>query len=340
MTRTQHRLTVFFGDTPEYLADLAREHDACAWLMDSSNYQTVEAQRRSHDVTVYSSLGDLPTDLTVIYDILCKADRIVYCPPARWSDNKTVDILDPGSSIQGLTEIILLLLPRSVEVTGLAPFSPDQHDPKFLVDQRKTDLTQIWIAGCSISHGVGVEPEQRWGYLLAQALNLPCSFLTRPGSAIDWAADQILRSDIRSGDIVAWGLTNWNRITYVHNHSLLEGINGYTYTVHPYYQKIVSIENLLLDHTLYNHYYAIRQVDNYCAKIGANLMLVGVMPDNGSLLGFLKSQPNYIHITYDLTYQDSRLQQKFTDLGSDQLHPGPLQHQLYTKAVLDFIQAN
>jgi hypothetical protein len=76
---------------------------------------------------------------------------------------------------------------------------------------------------------------------------------------------------------------------------------------------------------------------NYCKKIKAKLFIVGLLPANYSLLGFLKSLENYIHIPYTLTYNDSMLFQKFEDLGDDLLHPGPKQHQTYKNTILNFI---
>jgi len=334
---SKHQLTIFLGDIQSYLADVALAHNAFAYLLDHSNYKTIDTKLRTGDVTVYTSLGDLPKDLTVVHSILSQANTIFYSPPSTWSDNKKVDILDPGASIQGLTEILLLLLPASVEIIGFFPFSPAQHDPQPLVDQRKTDSTQLWISGCSISHGVGIQPTERYGELLSSDLALPCSFLTRPGSAIDWASDQILRSDIRSGDIVVWGITSWNRMTYIHNNQLLKGISPGTYEIYPEYNNIVGLDQLLSDQTFYNHYYSIQQVVNYCKKIKAKLFIVGVLPDNYSLLGFLRSLENYIHIPYTLSYNNSILFQKYEDLGTDLLHPGPKQHQIYKNIILDFI---
>lgn len=337
---TKHNLAIFLGDVQDYLAVVAKNYDRSAWLLDRSNYSTVETELEHRNVTVYTSLGDLPKDLALVSDILAKADIIFYRPPEQWSDGKILDITDPGNSMQGLTEILLLLLPRTVRIDGFHPFSPLDRDPIALVDQRKTNQPQLWIAGCSVSHGVGIESNERYGHLLAKDLNMDCSFLTRLGSAIDWAADQILRSDIRKNDLVIWGITAWNRLTYVHNNTLLQGINLSVYDSYPEYHKIVDITNLFSSQTFYNHFYSIQQVINYCEKIGAKLLLVGLLQGNYSLLGFLKSLPNYVHIPYKLSYQDSMLLQEFEDLGTDRLHPGPKQHQLYKQIISDFIKAN
>jgi hypothetical protein len=287
---------------------------------------------------VYTSLGDLSKDISQVLNLLSCADKIFYCPPMVWSDKKPVDVTDPTNSIQGMTETLLQLLPDSVKVAGLPTFDFVKDTPIVLSDLRKTDQSQLWIAGCSISHGIGVEKTETYGSLLADVLGLECSFLTRPGSAINWAADQILRSDINSGDIVVWALTNWCRITHVHNHKLLPGVNGLSYETFPEYHDIISFDNLFSHQTYYNHLYSIQQVINYCQKIGAKLLLVGLAPGNFALVNFLKSQKNYIPIPYQTSYQENMLLQKFIDLGSDAMHPGPKQHKEYKKIILNFLK--
>ena len=334
---TTHCKTIFLGDVQEYLSILATKYDATAYLLDQSN---ADQFRKNHiqDIVVYTSLGDLSKDLSQVFDLLSCADTIFYCPPTIWSDKKTIDITDPTSSVQGLTETLLQLLPSSVKVNGLPNFDFVKNNPIVLSDLRKTDQPQLWIAGCSVSHGIGVEKKETYGALLADTLKLECSFLTKSGTAINWAADQILRSDIRSGDIVVWGVTEWSRLTHVHNHQLLQGVNIRSYDLFPDYYDIISIDNLFSHQTYYNHLYSIQQVINYCQKIGAKLLLVGILSGNFALVNFLKSQKNYIHIPYQIAYQENMLLQQFVDLGSDSMHPGPKQHQEYKKDILNFIK--
>lgn len=198
MKKSKYKLTIFIGDIDESVCLIAKSQDSSAYHLHHSNYQKFISSDLDKNTAVYTSLGDLPKNLEIIYNILSLADKIVYCPPATWSDNKKVNFSDPGDSTQGLTKILLNLLPKHIQILNLIS---DVFDPNPLVDTRKTDSNQIWVAGCSISHGMGVNHNERYGELIATKLNLPCSFLTRPGSAIDWATDQILRSDIREGDL-------------------------------------------------------------------------------------------------------------------------------------------
>lgn len=330
--------TIFIGDVYECLAIEAKRHSANAWLLTADN-STEFLEKNDCDVTVYTSLGDLSRDLAQVFDILCSATTVIYCPPKKklWSDNKVYDPTDPCQSIQGMVETLLYLLPKSVTVKGLdqCEFMPD---PMPLVDQRKTQEQQIWIAGCSISHGVGVDDQSRYGTKLSQALNLPVSYLTRPGSAIDWAADQIIRSDIKPGDTVIWGITHWERLTHIDQHKLLSGLHVNTYTVYPHYHDLVPLKSLFSNQNFYNHVYAIQRVINFCNKSQCRLILVGLLQGNYALLKFLKSQQNYIHINYKLTFDQSCLSLKFVDLANDLLHPGVKQHQEYANIILDFLK--
>lgn len=329
-----NKLTIFLGDIDYHLSTVAKGHDASAWLLNHNNYKTITETKLKNSTTVYTSLGDLPPNLEIVYDILSRADVIFYCPPKQWSDQKLVDIVDPGSSIQGLTEILLALLPSSVQINN---FVATYKDPNPVVDTRKTKSKQMWVAGCSISHGIGVKTDEKYGSLIAKQLNLSCSFLTRPGTAMDWAADQILRSDIKKNDLVIWGLTNPERLTYIHDNQLLEGVTIMTYDDHPEYKKIVSPENLYSQQNIYKHFYALHQVINFCNKAGAKLFLVGILNGLNCFLPFLKSQKNYIHVPYTLEFNKSQIKTSFIDLGTDLEHPGPKQHIQYKQLILNKI---
>lgn len=330
-------LKIFLGDVDEEVGISAKSHDPSAWLLHQGNLHLFD--QRSHDepTTIYTSLGDLPKNLTIVFDVLKQADVIFYTPPKIWSDNRTVNIMDPGDSMQGLTESLLLLLPDSVEIIGLDPLTPMDIEPISLADQRKTDGKQMWVAGCSVSNGDGVEKHERYGALLADHFDIPCSFLTRSSSSISWAADQILRSDIKSGDLVVWGLTTWSRFTHIHEHQMLN-VTPSSFLVFPEWKNIVDIKMLWSQTTFYQHFYSIRQVINYCKKINARLLLVGLLHDNYALLGYLKSQPNYIQMDYNLRWEKNQLSYSYIDLGTDHSHPGPLQHLVYKNTIVNFLK--
>jgi hypothetical protein len=321
-----HRVTLFVGDVCEGLGQQALQFDPDAFLIDHSNYKNFLVSPTNNNITVYTSLGDLPKNLEIFYHIAMTATEIIYAPPAEWTDGLTVDPSDPTSCVQGLTEIMLLLISnrRPVQNLNLCYFNPMVNP---LVDQRQTAVAQLWVAGCSITHGVGVNSSQRYGHLLSQQLNLPCSFLTRQGSSIAWAADQILRSDILPGDIVVWGITSTERTT-LFEHGKMNSVNIGSYTRDPGLEKSLPAKTLFNQTTFYSHLYAIEQVINYCKKQQATLLLLGLLVSD-NMLRYLKAKDNYFHYDYDLEFKDHTKYIKFIDLGTDNQHPGAQQHQLY-----------
>jgi hypothetical protein len=327
----RHQTTLFVGDTDLSLSVAAKTHAPDAFLIDHFNYKEYLISKPTQDVTAYTSLGDLPKNFEIFWNIAMSASRIVYVPPAEWSDRLTLDIIDPSCSVQGMTENLLLMVSNfcpveNLELCGLtANVNP-------LVDERKSDHPQLWISGCSVSHGVGIEPYQRYGQLVADSLTMPCSFLTKGGSSISWAADQILRSDIRPNDIVIWGITNTARMTFVHQNQLLT-INTNTYQVNADIEEIFPLHLLLNHNTFYSHLYSIEQVINFCKKCQAKLMLIGVLPNN-NMLRYLKTKSNYFHFMHHLSFSNNLIYDKYIDLGNDQKHPGIKQHKQYADFIL------
>jgi hypothetical protein len=241
---------------------------------------------------------------------------------------------DPTKTMQGLTENLLLTISnfRPVENIESCYF---QNQLSQLVDTRKTNNVQLWIAGCSVSHAVGVIDDQRYGQLLAQSLDLECSFLTRPGSSIQWASDQITRSDIRSGDIVIWGITGAGRMPYFFENQCLSLTHTF-YMRHPDFEKIVPLSELLSENNLYHNINAVEKVINFCNKIGARLGMIGLMHQLPNFYRYIKTIPYYVDFPHKLKWKSNSLVVQYEDIGSaDDLHPGPIQHQHYKNFILD-----
>jgi hypothetical protein len=336
MEKTNFDLTIYVGDIGESLGLQATLFDAGAYLVNKKNYKKFLSTKLEKNTTIFTSLGDFPKNLKFFYDLLCVASKIVYCPPDVWSDNKQISSIDPSDSMQGLTEIFLLLLPSHTPVENFTP--KFLKDPVHLVDVRKSAHKQLWIAGCSISHGKAVLETQRYGRLVADSLGLPCSFLTKPGSALDWATDQLLRSDIKENDIVIWGLTSPQRLTRINNDQLLNISIVDFKAFSSNNPKLVTIDEVDCETTIYKHFYMMQQVINFCAKCKAHLILVGLMLGNYVYLDFLKSKNNYVHVNYPLCFDNNFISPNFLDTGSDGKHPGPVQHQQYANLILSKIK--
>lgn len=330
----QYQITLFVGDTDSSLSAIAKTHDPEAFLIDHSNYKQYLISDPVKNTTAYTCLGDLPKNLEIFWNVAMSASHIVYVPPKSWSDGQQLDVLDPTASLQGMTENLLLLLSefrpiKNIEQCALvATVNP-------IVDSRKSDQAQLWVAGCSVSEGVGVDPDQRYGQLISDCLNIPCSFLVKGGSSISWAADQILRSDIRDNDIVVWGITNTARMTLVHENQLFT-TNINTYQANADMESIFPLRLLLNQNTFYSHLYAIEQVVNFCNKCRAKLLLVGLLANN-NMLRYLKTKSNYFHFIHQLDFSDNLIYEKYIDLGNDQKHPGINQHKQYADFILKHI---
>jgi len=310
-------------------ATAALELDKEAILLDQNNYlQFLNKELLNH--TFYTSLGDLPKDMTIVYSILDKADDLIYCPVTSWSGGKDLDVTDVTSSMQGLTEFILFNISHikhNVYNLDLTKYNASEFIK--LADNRKNHDPQLWVAGGSIAFGMGVDIDDRCGNILGNKLSLSVSTLAAPGASIPWITDQIIRSDIRSGDFVVvtmvpdgrlsvWSTTK-NRVVHLSAHTdfLYDSID---------ISKSAIDQFLVSDTRLYENIVHIHQLVNFCKKAGAKLFIIGI---GGS--DTLSIRLNNI-IEFKNYYNAGRHgndAKGFADIGNDNRHPGPAQHKLY-----------
>ena len=302
-------ITVFVGDVHEYLAVIAQSQDPSAKLVTEKNYKKLASG------TWYCSLGDFQNPKNFV-QVLQQADEIIYTPPNEWSNTSTQ--LETEKQLLDL-KILELCTVRNIDHLSW----PKLKTLLDLSDVRKIEGPQIWVAGCSISHGMGVAPNQRYGQLVADRLNLPVSFLTCPGSSIAWAGDQLLRTDIRTGDTVIWGLTSWERLCYYTNNGIAH-VNGSYYTAHPEFDTTVPLSELSSQNQLYQSIVKIHEVINFCDKIHVNYVLAGLLTD---LWRYAIINDHYISLTevYPAYPKDM--------LNLDP-HPGPDMHKWYAEQIL------
>ena len=311
-------ITIYLGDVTDYLREQAILSDPTAQLITIENYKNLKPG------TYFTSLGDLD-NLATLGNVLQQADRIVYSPPEKWSDS-----FFGKSQMQKWTEDYLNIFRFQCPVENYI----NAHDPQFdqiltLADTRKTDGSQLWIAGCSISKGDGVTDNTRYGQLLADRLDTNVSFLTRSGSSIAWAADQILRSNIRPGDIVVWGITSHTRLAkFEMNAVKFFGPNNTVWEHTP-----STTEYLVSDQALYHSVISVHQVINFCTKINAKLILANLL--DRSVIDYIQDFPNLVMLT-GLWGRDHG--NMFIDLGSDLLHPGIKTHEFYADQIYQKIQ--
>jgi hypothetical protein len=314
-------LVLYVGNNDESVAIEAKNRDQFAYLIDHSNYT------QEHTGTCYTSIADLP-GLTEFAELLRRSNEIVYVTPqSQWSDYLTNQ--KNQKSAKEWTEHYLktfALDPEKKIVNG------PTHDTTIpiiadLCDNRKDSNRQLWVAGCSVTHGIGVEDNQRYPRLIADQLKLPVSILSQSGSSISWAADQLLRSDIRSGDIVIWGLTIIERFPEYNestNTVIQVNVNNST--------DVITTKFLCSQTLSYISMTSILQVINFCDKVNAKLILAGVLfpPELGSYLN--KHYENYVHLN---GFFGVDLDQLFLDVGTDSRHPGQETHRWYATKILE-----
>jgi len=316
-------IVYFVGDTTNDVRLAAQAQDSTATLLTQQNYNNVLPG------TYYISLGDFD-NLQSFVDALNQASTLIYVPPQKWSDTKK-----DFSYMQHWTEFYLGFFKdkKSVQMHNInKSITTVVGNWLALADTRQSQSPQLWIVGCSTTHGDGVTQEQRYGQLIADQLAMPASFLTQPGSSISWAADQIIRSDLRAGDTVIWGITQVCRFTYCHNDAI-KHVTYQAYQKDPGFDKIVALDQLSNKNVYYQGVTAIHRVVNFCKKLNVKLYLGGILVDP-PFLPYLDGLPNYTqlfgHVAGDHHHE-------FFDIGSDGEHPGPLTHRYYAKTLLDKI---
>lgn len=314
---TNQSVTVYVGDVTSEVAEIAKSADPASSLIDTTNFNNLLPG------TYYTSLGDTGS-YNNLSRVLAQSHKIVYCEPTTaWSDTKK-----GFSEMKRWTEFLVQRFCSWTTVEFYTPVPALDDLQLELADTRKINDPQLWIAGCSISHGVGVDDSEKYGTLLSASLNMPVSFLTENGSSIIWAKDQICRSDIRAGDIVVWGLTQAMRFPY-YNGYLHHVVAGY-YSQHPYFNNTIPMTELSSKNTFYRAMTSIHQVIQYCKKVDAKLVLCGMLVDD-NFLPWLYNLPNYVQF---YGYPELSEGKRFLDLGTDSQHPGPVTHQWYADTIL------
>jgi len=312
-------ITIFVGDITPYLAETAQKHDLDAVLITNKNYKELSPG------TYYISIGDLD-NLVQFASVLRQANRIIYAPPEKWSDQSLFQSSKQKEWIESYLTVFSkdpTKIVHGYEAKGIAKNSLE------LADTKRSEKPQIWIAGCSISDGMGVQQHERYGNIISEKLNLPVSFLTRSGSSIEWAADQILRSDLEKNDILFWGITNPKRFSFWDDMSMsVKFTNINKSHASSLAAKLITKEYFLSDHTQYKSITSIYQVINFCNKIGVKFILATLIK---GIESDMERMPNFIplHGIFGQNHDDH-----YIDLGSDGSHPGLLSHKFFADSMI------
>jgi hypothetical protein len=295
---------LFVGDVGEYLATIAHTHDRNARLLTDLDVDTG---------TYYTSLADMGS-LEAFQNICLQAREIWYCPPAGWTSRDQ----------QHWTESVLGYVSQWVPCHGSVPHRYQWLTGQLGAGARITDDQQIWAAGCSITAGVGIDPSDRWPALVQQSLGLGMTDLSCAGSSVIWQSDQIIRSPIKSHDIVLWGVTTPQRLCIIQDQSIYH-LNARSFDQNPALMQKFSPEVLDNDTLIYHTVLAVKRASQHCANIGAKLIALGLMHDF-----------DCIWRCYDIPefQQIISWPAQYIDFAPDGLHPGPQQHHKFASEFL------
>ena len=305
-------ITLFVGDNDDTISAKAKIYDKDAFFIHHGNYQKFLNTQYTKNITAYSSLADLPKidKRSIMHEILLKADKIFYSPPKIWSDNSVKFVWDTQKKYLEFLLYDIAIRHNNVQDLDISNYQNTYYLD--LADKRPATQKCLWIAGCSIAHGVGVNQFEKFGAVISEISKRPASYLTRGGSSIEWAADQILRSNIQPDDIVIWALTNENR---------MQKIRKSTITTE-------SDPEILLDETrLYKSITSVYQVINFCKKVSCQLIMFPAICSSNLILPLLDCK-DYYHIPYQLGW---------IDYGTDNMHPGPKHHKYWADFCLAHI---
>ena len=308
---------LFVGSEDPYLATEALSYNTRAKLLLEKDIQDFLRQATG---CVYTSLAD-SGNLENLLSLCLQANKIFYRPPPHWatlSNNKQ----------KYWTEHILWYVDQYKKIDGLTKDSSHVLCAKWY-DTHHVARTHsvLWTIGCSITAGVGVSPGQAWPQKVADHLCIPLQDLAKKGTSILWQANQICQSAVKPNDLVFWGLTSHHRIPMLEHNDILEHTGAGHIEKFPNKVKIISLDFLNSPTLIYLNTMAIRNVYNFCNQIKAKLVIVGLMHDFDS---------TYRYYDVPVFRQYAVWPNKFVDLGTDNEHPGPIQHQLYANEFINF----
>lgn len=327
---------VIVGDIDESLADYAKQLYPEAVLDTSFAKSTV----------IYTSLGD--SDIFTFVNLLIEADTIVYHDKdSQWSD----------STMKDITEYLLAKFSTNL-FKNVKNFSGNRYpEPKFMnefesqwisqifagtknnylsvADSRKSEHPHLYIVGCSYAHGYDLSDQNlRYGQILSELRGLPPVFLTLHGTSIDWAADQILRSDLQSGDTLVWGLTSPSRFTWFlqdQQSNIVPNWKNFGWEFDISFKESSHLDYMLMhDSRAYLACKYISQVINMCLKLGIKLVILESKINstdfhNNLLNNFLSNTPYYLKLPDPI------------DQTQDKIHPGVKTHEQWAHIINDYL---
>jgi hypothetical protein len=255
----------------------------------------------------HTSLGDLSS-----YDILsisCNFDVINFIP------NK----FDLHSDIYFETALLLQHLSHSKLVTGYC-LESTQNFLSVDVNDRPAE-PMVWVFGCSHSYGSGLRPnELTFGKHISQATGLPLKTVAKPGSSTQWSLRHIMNAKFRPGDLVIWQLTSPERFSY--------GFPPFEYRLAASNERHM-LETFTDKHILFTQLTLFNQGLQYLKSQPVKFSVISIDTKSSIFYPCLLEYTKHKEYCYALGYS--------LDLGTDQLHFGPLSHKALAQCILNHV---
>jgi hypothetical protein len=180
----------------------------------------------------------------------------------------------------------------------------------------------LWVFGCSHSYGTGLRPnEKRYAELVAEGMGLPLKLIARPGGSMQWTLRHIVNAAIEPRDFVIWQIINPPRTSYFNGKHVEEICFSHTKNRH-------LLEVYTDEQIYFTHLSTINVGVRYLRACQSQFMLISL--DHNNEYEFRLEYSKYPEYYYCSDFA--------VDLGTDNLHYGPLSNKRLAITLLNHIQ--
>ena len=176
----------------------------------------------------------------------------------------------------------------------------------------------LWVFGCSHSHGVGLrQGQEKYSDILSATLGIELNSITKPGSSLSWSFRHLAAAPIHHNDIVVWQITTPGRIS-VYDGDIVETQLSQSKNPH-------LLETFTDQQIFFNHLTTIAAGVAYLRAMGVKFIMTSILNKSELFYQYLLEYTKYPEYCYSPGV--------FVDLGTDGLHVGPLSHKLLANAI-------
>lgn len=257
----------------------------------------------------HTSLGDL-TAIEII-SIVNKFDHV----------NFVNNQFTPGDDIYEDTVALLTYINQNKNITNFS----NKECQAFIENKEiytRPDEPVLWVFGCSHSYGIGLRPnEKRYAELVAEGMGLPLKLIACPGGSMHWTLRHVVNAAIEPRDFVIWQIINPARTSYFNGKHVEEICFSHTKNRH--------LLEVYTDEQIYFTHLSIINVGVcYLRAISSRFMLISLDHINDYQFSVEYTKyPEYYHCSNFAV-----------DLGTDNLHYGPLSNKRLAITLLNHIQ--